>query len=108
VVEPLGLFARKHQDLLGTWSKIIHDCAPDAGTLRTSLLKVTSARQHLTSKLKEIEYCYEHRSSLLHGIFKAERERKHAPKDTDNVKALLVSCPRNNIYLLPSRWAFGP
>src|SRR6202047_965567 len=53
VIEPLGLFARKRQDLLGTWSKIIHHCIPDAGTRPTTLLKVTSAREHLTSKLKE-------------------------------------------------------
>ena len=26
VVEPLGLLARKRQDLLGTWRKIIHYC----------------------------------------------------------------------------------
>ena len=31
VVEPLGLLARKRQDLLGTWSKIIHYCVSDAG-----------------------------------------------------------------------------
>ena len=31
VVEPLGLLARKRQDLLGTWSKIIHVCVSDAG-----------------------------------------------------------------------------
>ena len=31
VVEPLGLLARKRQDLLATWSKIIHHCASDAG-----------------------------------------------------------------------------
>ena len=30
VVEPLGLLARKRQDLLGTWSKIIHYCVSDA------------------------------------------------------------------------------
>jgi hypothetical protein len=33
VVEPLGLLARKRQDLLGTWSKIIHCCVSDAGPL---------------------------------------------------------------------------
>ena len=31
VVEPLGLLARKRQDLLGTWSKIIHSCVSGAG-----------------------------------------------------------------------------
>jgi hypothetical protein len=30
VVEPLGLLARKRQELLGTWSKIIHHCVSDA------------------------------------------------------------------------------
>ena len=30
VVEPLGLLARKRQDLLGTWSKIIHYGVSDA------------------------------------------------------------------------------
>ena len=69
VVEALGLLAGKRQDLLGTWSKIIHHCVPDAGTRRMTLLKVatTSADHHLTSKLKEIEYCYEHQSSFFMG-----------------------------------------
>ena len=31
VVEPLGLPARKRQDLLGAWRKIIHCCVSDAG-----------------------------------------------------------------------------
>jgi hypothetical protein len=31
VVEPLGLLARKRQDLLGSWSKIIHYCFSDTG-----------------------------------------------------------------------------
>ncbi|HEY6770779.1 MAG TPA: hypothetical protein VI386_39060 [Candidatus Sulfotelmatobacter sp.] len=31
VVEPVGFLARKRQDLLATWSKIIHHCATDAG-----------------------------------------------------------------------------
>src|SRR5580692_10549180 len=39
VVEPLGLLARKRQDLLGAWSKIIHYCVTEAGS-RLSLLKV--------------------------------------------------------------------
>src|SRR5271166_3571984 len=57
VVEPLGLLARKRQDLLGAWSKIIHYCVSDAGR-RLSLLKVDTAPalQHLPSKVKKIEY----------------------------------------------------
>jgi hypothetical protein len=31
VVEPLGLLARKRQDLLGAWRKIIHYCVAEAG-----------------------------------------------------------------------------
>jgi hypothetical protein len=31
VVEPLGLFAGKRQDLLGAWRKIIHHCVSGAG-----------------------------------------------------------------------------
>jgi hypothetical protein len=31
VVEPFGLLARKRQELLGTWSKIIHHCVSEAG-----------------------------------------------------------------------------
>ena len=60
VVEPLGLLARKHQDLLGAWSKIIHYCVSAAGR-RLSFLKVdtTPALQHLPSKVKKIEYCDE-------------------------------------------------
>src|SRR5258708_40106106 len=57
VVEPLGLLARKRQDLLGAWSKIIHYCVSEAGR-RLTLLKVdtTPALQHLPSKVKTIEY----------------------------------------------------
>jgi hypothetical protein len=60
VVEPLGLLARKRQDLLGAWSKIIHYCVSEAGR-RLSFLKVdtTPALQHLLSKVKKIEYCDE-------------------------------------------------
>jgi hypothetical protein len=31
VFEPLGLLARKRQELSGTWSKIIHHCVSEAG-----------------------------------------------------------------------------
>ena len=31
VVKPLGLLARKRQDLLDAWSKIIHYCVSEAG-----------------------------------------------------------------------------
>jgi hypothetical protein len=31
VVEPLGLLARKRQDLLGAWRKITHHCVSEAG-----------------------------------------------------------------------------
>ena len=66
VVEPLGLLARKRQDLLGAWSKIIHYCVSEAER-RLSLLKVdtTPALQHLTSKPKEIECRDEYQSSVL-------------------------------------------
>ena len=58
VVEPLGLLACKRQDLLGTWSKIIHHCVSDAGPARLDLLKVdtTPALRYLPSKVKKIEY----------------------------------------------------
>jgi len=57
VVEPLGFLVCKHQDLLGTWSKIIHHCVPLPGP--QTLLKVDpTAFQHLTSKPEEIEYRY--------------------------------------------------
>src|SRR5271157_1255408 len=64
VVEPLGLLARKHQDLLGTWSKIIHECISDAGARRLIFWKVdpTSAFLQLTSNPEEVEYCYEYLS----------------------------------------------
>src|SRR5438105_1589877 len=57
VVEPLGLLARKREDLLGTWSKIVHYFVSEAGR-RLSLLKVdtTPALEHLPSKIKKIEY----------------------------------------------------
>src|SRR6478752_3941473 len=63
--EPLGLLARKHQDLLGTWSKIIHHSLPLPGPLTLLKVDTTSAFRHLTSKPKEIEYCDEYQSSLL-------------------------------------------
>src|SRR6516165_6034516 len=57
VVEALGLPARKRQDLLGAWSKIIHYCVFEAGRRLSclSLLKVdtTLALQHLPSKVKK-------------------------------------------------------
>jgi hypothetical protein len=54
--------ARKRQDLLGTWSEIIHECISDAGARCLTFLKVdpTSAFLQLTSKPEEIEYCYEY------------------------------------------------
>ena len=57
VVEPLGLLARKRQDLLGTRSKIIHHRVPLLGPLTLLKVDTTSAFQHLTSKPKEIECC---------------------------------------------------
>jgi len=64
LVEPPRLLARKRQDLLGTWSKIIHECISDAGARRLTFWKVdpTSAFLQLTSKPEEIEYCYEYLS----------------------------------------------
>src|SRR5271165_6228376 len=44
VVEPLGLFARKRQDLLGTWSKVIHHCVSDADPAARSCSKLTRHR----------------------------------------------------------------
>ena len=58
VVEPLGLLARKRQDLLETWRKIIHYCASDRAC-RLSSLKVGPAVQLLPLKVKKIEYCDE-------------------------------------------------
>ena len=55
VVEPLGLLARKRQDLLGTRSKIIHHCVPVPGPLTWLNVDTPSAFEHLTSKPKEIE-----------------------------------------------------
>src|SRR5271166_1279049 len=67
VVEPLGLFARKRQDLLGAWSKIIHYCVPLPGPLTLLKVDTTSAFQYLTSKPKEIEYCDEYQSRRMVG-----------------------------------------
>src|ERR1700716_3067138 len=60
VFEPLGLLARKHQDVLSAWRKITHHCVFEAAP-RLTLLKVdtTPALQHLPSKVKNIEYCDE-------------------------------------------------
>jgi hypothetical protein len=52
VVEPLGLLACKHQDLLGTWSKIIHHCVPLPGPLTLLKVDTTSAFQHFNIKTK--------------------------------------------------------
>jgi hypothetical protein len=67
VVEPLGLLARKRQDLLGTLSIIIHHCVPLPGPLTVLKVDTTSAFQHLTSKPKEIECCDKYQSSVLRG-----------------------------------------
>jgi hypothetical protein len=67
VVEPLGLLARKRQDLLGTRSKIIHHCVSLPGPLTWLNVDTPSAFEHLTSKPKEIEYCDEYPSSVLRG-----------------------------------------
>jgi hypothetical protein len=67
VIEPLGLLARKRQDLLGTRSKIIHHCVPLPGPLTWLNVDTPSAFEHLTSKPKEIEYCDEYQSSVLRG-----------------------------------------
>jgi hypothetical protein len=59
VFEPLGLLARKRQDLLATWSKIIHHCASDAGARRLIRLKKLIRHrqlQHLPSKEETIEH----------------------------------------------------
>jgi hypothetical protein len=77
------------------------DCVLDARTRRRTWWKVGTipARQHLTSKLNEIEYCYERQSNFPDGIFNAEV--KHAPEGTGIVKALLV--PRFPVLALGSR-----
>jgi len=67
VVEPLGLLARKRQELSGTWSKIIHHCVPLPGPLTLLKVDTTSAFEHLTAKPKEIECCDEYQSSVLRG-----------------------------------------
>jgi hypothetical protein len=60
VVESLGLPARKRQDLLSAWSKIIHYYVSEAGRrLTLSKVDTTPALQHLPSKVKKIEYCDE-------------------------------------------------
>src|SRR5262249_7803209 len=57
VVQPFCLLERKRQDLLGTWSEILHDCILMPGVL--TLLKVgpASRPQNLTPNPKEIEHC---------------------------------------------------
>src|SRR5260370_7613498 len=60
VVEPLGLLARKRQDLLGAWSKIIHYCLPLPGPLTLLHFTTTSPFQYLTSKPKKIKYSVKH------------------------------------------------
>src|SRR6478736_5266781 len=68
VVKPLGLLARKRQDLLGAWSKIIHYCVSEAGR-RLSLLKVdtTPALQHLPSKVKKSNIAMNNNRDLFTG-----------------------------------------
>jgi hypothetical protein len=75
VVEPLGLLARKRQDLLGAWRKITHHYVPLPSLLTLLKVDTTSAFQYLTSKpkeIKEIEYCGEYQSSVLRGESPAE------------------------------------
>src|ERR1700736_4103682 len=82
VVEPLGLLARKRQDLLGARSKIIHHCVPLPGPLTLLKVETTSAFKHLTSKPKEIEYCDEYQSSVLRAEISPQ-----SPKLTTHRKA---------------------
>src|SRR5260370_29086351 len=92
VVEPLGLLARKHQDLLRTWSKIIHYCVPLPDPLTLLKVDTTSSFQHLTSKPKEIEYCNEYQSSVLRaGNLTAEPEVNYSPKGTAVVSASIAN-----------------
>jgi hypothetical protein len=82
VVEPLSLLARKRQDLLGAWRKIIHYCVPLPGPLTLLKVDTTSAFQHLTSKPKEIECCDKYQSSLLRSEISPQ-----SPKLTTHRKA---------------------
>src|SRR6266576_3262620 len=51
VVEPFGLLACKRQELLGTWSKIIHHCVFDAAPRLTLLqFTTTSPLQHSSNR----------------------------------------------------------
>src|SRR5271165_4986455 len=82
VVEPLGLLARKRQDLLGTRSKIINHCVPLLGPLTLLKVDTTSAFQNLTSKPKEIECCDAYQSNVLRS-----ETLPQSPKLTTHLKA---------------------
>jgi hypothetical protein len=93
VVKPLRLLARKRQDLLGTWSKIIHECISDAGARRLTFWKVdpTSAFLQLTSKPEEIEYCYKVSLDLFTAVLTAKPEVNYPQKGIAVVSASLVN-----------------
>src|SRR5258708_16980949 len=50
VVEPLGLLARKRQELSGTWSKIIHHCVSDAAPAASTCCNLLR-HQHFNIRL---------------------------------------------------------
>jgi hypothetical protein len=101
VVEPLGLLARKRQDLLGARSKIIHYCVSEAGR-RLSLLKVdtTPAFQYLPSKVKKSNIAMNNNRDLFTGNLTAEPELNCPPKGTVVVNASLAD---NEPYISEGR-----
>src|SRR5262249_19678688 len=91
VAQPLSLLARKRQDLLGTWSKIIHQRDSEARPNLVETFDTTSALRHLPSKLQEIEYCYNIHRVLSKKNLIAGREVHCAPKGTAVVNTSLAN-----------------
>jgi hypothetical protein len=55
VVEPLGLFTRKRQNLLGTWSKTIHCCVWRCRVRCSAWLKLDTAPALQTFTIKAVK-----------------------------------------------------
>jgi len=91
VVEPLGLLARKRQDLLGARSKIIHHCVPLPGPLTWLNVDTPSAFEHLTSNPKKSNIAMNNNRVCFAGHLTAEPAVNYSPKGTAVVNASLAN-----------------
>jgi hypothetical protein len=104
VVEPLGLLARERHDLLGTWSKFIHDRISDARASCLTSLKVdpgiSTSTFNIKTRRNRILQLIINRS--LHGEFSPQgSEVNYLPKGTSVVSP---SLPNNVVSRMCWLW----